>query len=337
MVGDSVSFNMQVIDNIPLTITMLKDGVPFSPFDLDLQVMCAHYGHPETYSYVVIYRHDNLQLSDAGTYVFKITNGVDTVNSHDCVVSIPLLIATQPMPRISVAVGGILTVNMVVEDTAAVTVTMLKNGMPFTPDNSNLVVVKEHSDIYIVTYTKENFALIDTGIYVFHISDGTYSLNSNECLVTAPTTRLTEIAAEIAIMVAGIRIADGYYNDWGSVNKQDAARATAWPRAEIRYQSQVPGGGLSHYYGMLNAEFIIEIEPKITPSGTVDSVLDADAYMDTALADLLKMSLGNNGYLALSGEAVLTFKDARRETVKNGDVYRPGKLITKWNVHYHNS
>jgi PKD repeat protein len=59
--------------------------------------------------------------------------------------------------------------------------------------------------------------------------------------------------------------------------------------------------------------------------------------MDTALTDLVKLVLQNNGYLVLSKEAVMMFRSAVREDLRSGDVHRPGKLVVVWNVHYHNA
>jgi hypothetical protein len=182
----------------------------------------------------------------------------------------------------------------------------------------------------------------DAGSYkvrAYNTAPDTGYIDSDNFTATLLATRLTQIAAEIKTMIEGMTIAGGYYNNWGDCNILDAALRKNWPHAFISYQLQQPGTDLSHYYGMLNAEFTIEVEPKIVPSGTVNSVLDSDAYMDTVLADLVRLFLTNTdySYLPLSGEAVMSFKEATRQNLRNGDVFRPGKLITKWNVHYHNS
>lgn len=255
------------------------------------------------------------------------------------------IITTQPINKL-VAVGGSFTIQMAWTGVWPATAKWYHNGIEVVPNiPSGWIVTKAGGGVPVpngaLTLTRNGMTLNDYGNYTARIENSapdTGYAETNIAIVTNTVSRLTQIAAEIKTLIGSMTIAGGYYNNWGSINKIDAALATAWPRAEISYELQEAGGDLSHYYGMLNAEFTIEVEPKIIPSGTVNSVLDVNAYMDTALADLIKLFFQNNGYLPLSGEAVVTFKSAERERdLAAGDVFRPGKLVTKWNVHYHNS
>jgi hypothetical protein len=79
------------------------------------------------------------------------------------------------------------------------------------------------------------------------------------------------------------------------------------------------------------------VDYKITPSVTIQPEITADAALDLALADLLRLfSLNNTGYLPLSGEAFLSFKSSEKVSNTKGNTYRPVQLVTKWNLFYHN-
>ena len=62
------------------------------------------------------------------------------------------------------------------------------------------------------------------------------------------------------------------------------------------------------------------------------TVITNDAALDTALSALKNVFQINNGYYALSDDAILTYMGFEKDLAANGDVFSPGYLITKWNV-----
>jgi hypothetical protein len=150
--------------------------------------------------------------------------------------------------------------------------------------------------------------------------------------------RITTVAAEIASLIGAMNTTGGYNFTWGTINEHDAAHSRAYPCALIRYKTEGAVDGIAGLYGMQNAEFTITVDYKITPSVTVQPEITADASLDNALADLLRLfSLNNTGYLPLSGEAIFSFKSAEKVNNPKGNTYRPVQLLTKWNLFYHNS
>lgn len=150
--------------------------------------------------------------------------------------------------------------------------------------------------------------------------------------------RITTVAAEIASLIGGMNTTGGYNFTWGTINEHDAAHSRAYPCALIRYKTEGAVDGIAGLYGMQNAEFTITVDYKITPSVTIQPEITADASLDSALADLLRLfSLNNTGYLPLSGEAFLSFKSSEKVSTRTGNTYRPVQLVTKWNLFYHNS
>jgi hypothetical protein len=150
---------------------------------------------------------------------------------------------------------------------------------------------------------------------------------------------MTTIAGEIKTLIDGMTVLGGYYYDWSNINEPDSALKTTWPSAVIRYNKETAADGtIPSLYGFQNCEITIEVEGKISPSTTVKPEFTADGYFDNALSDLISvLSLTNNtGYMPLSGEAVISFVSSEKIKSKRGDTYHPSKLITTWNVFYHN-
>jgi hypothetical protein len=152
------------------------------------------------------------------------------------------------------------------------------------------------------------------------------------------SARLTTIAAEIASLIDAMTTQGGYYYAWATPNVTDAARRTAWPLAVIEYTKDEAVDGIDGLYGFHNAEFIITVDNKITPSTTTQPALTANDALDKALADLQKLFHSNNtGYLPLSGEAVIRYVSSEKIKGTRQNTYHPVRLVTTWNVFYHNS
>jgi hypothetical protein len=150
--------------------------------------------------------------------------------------------------------------------------------------------------------------------------------------------RITTVAGEIATLIGGMTTAGGYHFTWGTINEHDAAHSRSYPCALIRYKTEGAVDGIAGIFGMQNAEFTITVDYKITPTLTVQPEITADASLDSALADLLRLfSINNTGYLPLSGEAFFSFKSSEKLSNPQGNTYRPVQLVTKWNLYYHNS
>jgi hypothetical protein len=150
--------------------------------------------------------------------------------------------------------------------------------------------------------------------------------------------RITDIAAEIKSMIAGMTTAGGYHYTWGTINQPDDARVSAYPSAVIRYKTESAVDGIAGLYGMQEAEFTISVDYKITPVLTTQPEFTADGALDSALADLCKLfTMNSSGLLPLTGEAVISFKSSEKTNNNRGLSYRPTQLITKWKVFFHNS
>jgi hypothetical protein len=154
--------------------------------------------------------------------------------------------------------------------------------------------------------------------------------------------RLTTLMAEIKSAIAAMTTVGGYNLNWSSGlgNEPDASLLSATQETvnyHVMYGEEENGDDIGKY-GMSNIEVIIEVTPKIAPSATANPLVTADSYLDSALADLRKCFLQNNtGWLPLTKEAVLTYKTATREVNKRETNYMPKKLITTWNLYYHNT
>jgi hypothetical protein len=152
------------------------------------------------------------------------------------------------------------------------------------------------------------------------------------------TARATTISGEIATIISGMTTVGGYNYTWGTINQADRARVSAYPCALIRYNTETAVEGINGLYGFQEAEVIISVDYRITPTLTVQPEITADSALDMALADLIKVFGANNtGYLPLSKEAVLSFKSSEKIPDKRGNTYHPTSLVTKWNLFYHNS
>jgi hypothetical protein len=149
--------------------------------------------------------------------------------------------------------------------------------------------------------------------------------------------RITTVAAEIKSLIGAMTTTAGYNYNWGTMNQHDAALVTAYPCALIRYKTEGAVDGIAGLFGMQDAEFTITVDYKITPTLTIQPEITADAALDSALADLLRLfGLNNTGYLPLSGEAFLSFKSCEKISIGTGNIYRPVQLKTVWNLFYHN-
>jgi hypothetical protein len=106
----------------------------------------------------------------------------------------------------------------------------------------------------------------------------------------------------------------------------------------IEYRSEEAVDGIDGLYGFVNAEFTITVDNNITLSTTTHPWLTANEALDKCLSDLLKLFRGNNtGYLPISGEAVISYKSSEKVKVTRQNSHSPVKLVTVWNVMYHNS
>jgi hypothetical protein len=151
--------------------------------------------------------------------------------------------------------------------------------------------------------------------------------------------RITTIAGEIATLIDGMTTAGGYNYNWSQLNEPDKAHQKTWPSAVVRYRKFSRADGIEALYGMYNAEIIITVENKITPSTTVKPEFTADAALDNCLADLTKLFGANSitGYFPLSKEAFISFVSAEKINTSRNDTYFPTKLETVWNVFFHNT
>jgi hypothetical protein len=129
----------------------------------------------------------------------------------------------------------------------------------------------------------------------------------------------------------------GYNFNWATPNVDDAAQRTAWPLAVIEYKTEKAVDGIDGLYGFHEADFVITVDNKITPSATVRPWITANDSLDKCLADLIKVFGDNNtGYLPLSKEAVISFVSSEKVKSTRANTFHPVKLITTWKVFYQN-
>ena len=145
--------------------------------------------------------------------------------------------------------------------------------------------------------------------------------------------RLTDIATEIARVIKSITTTAGYEVTFGSVNEADEA-LIKYPSCEITYTTEQPDTSeVNNLYGYAITEFQIKVRSKLNTVETAP-IWAIDAEYDKAIGALKKIFGGDNGALALEYNPVIMYAGFEKENYKNGDVFVPGAVITRWMVKY---
>jgi len=257
-----------------------------------------------------------------------------------------LTVVTQPVTPQKLRVGEILTFSMHVSGEAITNVAMLRNGLPFVYVPAEIAIlpavfpIVDPTNVFVI-YAHPNAQPNDSDRYALILTSTSGLTQSSDVYAMVANSHLKQIAEEIRLLILSMKITDGYNFDWKSANEMDNALVQFWPSPVIRYKTEATSGSRQlDLYGMANAEFIIEMQPNEMTPNEPHPILAADAYYDQCVADLRRLFFGNPpatayGYLALSGESVITYKDKIVEDFAAGDTSRPGKLTTRWNVFYH--
>jgi hypothetical protein len=147
---------------------------------------------------------------------------------------------------------------------------------------------------------------------------------------------LSDIADEIAVLISGLTIANGYDYD---ANIDENILDHAGPTYDIEYaDSDTAAENEAHaQWGFSNALLKIIIRGKNTtysedPDSAIDSILD------DYLSDLKALLGPNGGQLALSNaNAVITYKNSDKKPGPSQDAVAPKYIESYWNVFYQNT
>lgn len=144
---------------------------------------------------------------------------------------------------------------------------------------------------------------------------------------------LTDIETQMATLITGIKIANGYNFTWGSVNEIDKSK-WVYPAASIYVESEEceddPEGAWSRTY-LQKANIIIEVQTRLVNEET-QPTFEIDKDMNKALDDLKKLfgtSYSVSGYCD-----IVMYQGMTREVFQTGDLFIPKKMITRWMVKY---
>jgi hypothetical protein len=147
------------------------------------------------------------------------------------------------------------------------------------------------------------------------------------------TDFLTLIETGMADAIKGIRKADGFYFDWGTVNQPDQAKLV-YPSASIMLanetcQDNAGGSWDSAYLQVAMYEIIVHtrlVEEKSVP------LFEINTELNKALYDLKKL-FGKNYNVSGACDTIM-YQGCRRIKYQAGDIFVPKYMITNWRVMY---
>ena len=147
------------------------------------------------------------------------------------------------------------------------------------------------------------------------------------------TPILTEIEESMASAIEGLRKANGYYYDWGTVNNTDEAQQT-FPSAEIAIVEEVcldeAGGAWSGaYLQELTVDIKIRTELMNEESQPIYAI---NAELNKAVEDLKKL-FGINYTISENCETIM-YKGMHRVNDLNNDIFRPTYVIVRFMIRY---
>jgi hypothetical protein len=153
--------------------------------------------------------------------------------------------------------------------------------------------------------------------------------------------RLTDLAAEIAGLLQGITVANGYSFNMGTVNQPDLA-LVSYPAADISYSDDRPETSTMAAYGFDVCNFAIKITPFNPNSNAVSNpgagqptpVHAIDQFIDQVIAAIKYRVRFQQGNLPLSGNAYMIYKGFKKTIEKAGDIFKPTSVVFNLEVHY---
>lgn len=147
------------------------------------------------------------------------------------------------------------------------------------------------------------------------------------------TPILTEIETAMATDIAALRVANGYYYDWGSVNEPDVAKQI-FPSAEIAVVEENclddAGGVWSNAY-LQEASIEIKVRAELPNEEEVPSY-EINKELNKCVEDLKKL-FGINYTISGNCETIM-YRGMRRVFEGSNDIFRPSYVIVRFNVRY---
>jgi len=144
---------------------------------------------------------------------------------------------------------------------------------------------------------------------------------------------LSNIEAAMKTAIDGMTVAGGYNYAWNNVHQPDLAFAT-YPNSVIMVEAErcvdESDGAAAQLYTN-EVDFLIIVRSQL--SGVVDIPnYSVNADHNKALDDLKKL-FGTNYHITNTCDRIM-YKSSEREIKKNGDIFVPGDMLTRWVVYY---
>jgi hypothetical protein len=146
-------------------------------------------------------------------------------------------------------------------------------------------------------------------------------------------TILSSIERGMQSLIEGMTQGSGYNYDWGSVNEIDEAKMT-FPSAEITLEVENclddKEGVWSEAYEQ-EALYIVRVRAQLS-NETERPSYEINTELNLALDDLKKL-FGTTYHVSDSCDTIM-YVSTTRIPGRNGDIFRPSHMDTRWRVRY---
>lgn len=144
---------------------------------------------------------------------------------------------------------------------------------------------------------------------------------------------LTSIESAMKSAIDGMTVAGGYNYAWNNVHQPDLALAT-FPNCIIMIEAErcvdESDGAACQLYTQ-ECDFLIVVRGQLSTVTDIPNY-SVNAEHNKALDDLKKL-FGTNYHITNNCDKIM-YKGMEREIKKNGDIYVPGEMVTRWTVYY---
>lgn len=234
-----------------------------------------------------------------------------------------VIIDTQPQSVLAaIGASASFTVTAHASDSSAISYQWLKDGAAISGATSS-------------TYTIAIVAPEDSNVYSCLVSCTVGSNIAMTSRVVLASSLIDNIELQMKILMLGMAKTCGYNFDWKSVNQEDQARETGYPRALIESPQET---NLDDTNGAAAEMYTNEVTFIIWIIGLqlIDSIPNPNftirSYLRLAEDDLKKL-FGTN--LHVNGTCdVIMFRGALIVKGDKNDVQKPATLRTQWLVRY---
>jgi len=149
------------------------------------------------------------------------------------------------------------------------------------------------------------------------------------------TPFLTQIEQKMYDLIGSMNLGP-YHFDWGTVNQQDMAKMV-FPAALIYLENET---SLDEPDGAWGGAYFNEVTYRIEVRAKLDveyenPVFEINGQFNKALDDLKKL-FGANWSLDGATDTIM-YRGSERLEERSGDIFVPGKLITRWLCRYETS